>query len=127
MIIAQRIPLPNRRRCWTQKVRIGGQTIYMTVGEYPDGSPGEVFLDAAKQGTMTRAMLNALAIFLSLGLQHGVSLELYLNAIKGLDFEPSGPVEGSLAVTNANSILDYICKELEAAYIRQEKPAAHDL
>ncbi len=111
--------LPARRHSFTQKAKIGGQTIHLTVGEYPDGKPGEVFIDASKQGTLVRAMLNTIAIYLSIGLQHGIPLHLYLDAIRNLDFPPQGPVQNS-EVTEAKSILDYVAKELERTYPREQ-------
>lgn len=115
--MTRRRKLPSRRYSWTQKARVAGQVVHLGVGEFPDGTPGEVFLDCAKAGSAVRAMLNAIAIFMSLGLQHGVALKLFVDAMKGVEFEPSGVVEHSGNVREAESILDYVARELEAAYL----------
>jgi len=116
---SDRRPLPHRRHSWTQKAKVGNQTVYLCCGEYEDGTLGEVFLDASKAGSSIRAVLSSLAIFLSLGLQHGVPLTLYVEALRGLNFEPSGDVSGSAHVMRADSILDWVVRELEAHYLKE--------
>ena len=113
--------LPGRRQSITQKAVLNGQTIYLTLGEYPDGRLGEVFLDLARCGSVLRAFGNALAVFLSIGLQHGVPLALFVNALKGVSFEPCGPVTGSEEGREAESILDYIAQQIEAFYLQSEQ------
>ncbi len=113
--------LPNRRHTWTQKIKVGGQTIYVSFSEYPDGTLGEIFIDAAKAGSALRALLHTLAIFLSIGIQHNVPLKSYVGAMKGLHFEPCGEVSGSDEVTQAWSILDYLAKQIEETYVKREK------
>jgi ribonucleoside-diphosphate reductase alpha chain len=115
--------MPTRRHCWTQRARVGGQTLHLTAGEYEDGTLGEVFLDVSKAGSGMRALVNALAISMSLGLQHGVPLRLYIDALRGIQFEPSGGVEGSPVVAKADSILDYVARELEAYYLAPPAPS----
>ncbi len=78
--IANRRKLPYRRAGYTQKSRIGNHTIYLRTGEYEDGALGEIFLDMHKEGAAFRSMTNCFAIAVSLGLQHGVPLEEYLDA-----------------------------------------------
>lgn len=114
--MTERKLLPNRRHSWSQKAKVGGQTVHLGVGLYDDGSIGEIFIDANKKGTLVRAMLDTIAIFISIGLQHGISLHLFLDVIRGLDFPPNGTVHGSTEVTEAKSILDYLAKELEKAF-----------
>src|SRR5262245_31325737 len=118
-----RRPLPDRRRNWTQKVRITDeqalQTIYLTVGEYPDGTPGEIFLTAAKAGTHLRGTLDALARVASAALQCEMPLAELVKALRGLNYPPRGPVVGSPAVTDCLSVGDWIARELEAAYLTE--------
>lgn len=113
--------LPNKRRHWTQRVRIGGQTLYLCVGEYPDGRPGEVFLDIAKQGTLLRGVMNSLARVVSLALQCGCGVEQVVSTLKGMDYPPDGPVEGSV-VGECKSLTDWVAKELSAHYLEERVP-----
>lgn len=117
---AKREHMPPRRPSWQQHVHVGGQSLFLGVGEYEDGRLGEVFIDVARAGSGLRAVLHVLAIAISLGVQHGVPLGKYLSAMRGVDFEPSGPVIGSTNVAKAESILDYVAKELAAAYPEKE-------
>ena len=72
--IAQRRKLPNKRKGYIQKAKIGGHNVYLHTGEYDDGTLGEVFIDMHKEGAAFKALTNAFAIAVSLGLQHGVPL-----------------------------------------------------
>ena len=108
--------LPGRRKSWTHKVRISGQTYYLTFGEYPDGRLGEVFVDAHKEGTFTRGVLGALARLLSIALQSGSSVQDVAAVLRHLNFSPNGSVEGSSAVTRADSVVDWIAQEMLARY-----------
>lgn len=114
--------LPDRRRNWTQTVRIGGQTFHMTVGEYNDGRPGEVFLNVNKQGTFTCGILDSLARNISLSLQNGTSLEDIAKVNQLLNFPPNGEVTGSKNVTQATSAVDWISQELYATYCSGKAP-----
>ncbi len=109
--------LPDRRRSWRRKAVVAGQSCYLTVGLYSDGRPGEVFVDVAKAGTAMKAMLSTIAIYMSIALQHGAPLKTLLDAVDGLDFEPSGEVAGSECVASAKSILDWMAKELQAEFL----------
>ncbi len=108
--------LPDRRPGFTQKAVIGGHKLFLRTGEYPDGRLGEIFLDTHKDGSAFRAMMNAFAMSISIGLQHGVPLREFVDAFEGTQFEPSGPVIGSVDVPRALSMLDYVFKELSANY-----------
>lgn len=114
--LLMREPLPARRRCWTQKVRIGGQTVYLAVGEYPDGRPGEIFIDVAKQGTFLRGLTASLARTASIALQCGADIKLIIHSLRGSNYPPDGPVQGSSVVAECNSVTDWIAKELAAHY-----------
>lgn len=121
---AERVRLPNTRAGYNQKFRIGGQTCYLRTGEYADGSLGEIFIDVNKTGAMVRALLNAVAMSTSVALQHGVPLETLVATFKGFWFLPFGEVHGDPRVSEATSILDYVFKELELTYIKNELPPA---
>lgn len=115
--LMMRTPLPERRHSWTQKVRIDGQVVYMTVGEYEDGRPGEIFIDVSKQGTFLRGVMGSLARMISIALQCGADVSVIVHALHGLDYPPSGPVEGSHVVDRCSSVTDWVASELKAAYM----------
>lgn len=112
----QRIMLPARREGFIQKATVGDQTIYLHVGHYPDGKPGEIFIDLPGQPEPLRAMANHFAIAVSLGLQHGLPLEALRPAFTASAFAPSGTVEGSDHVHSARSLLDFIYQEMAGHY-----------
>ena len=116
--------LPNRRRGFTQKARIGGHKIYLHTGEYKDGSLGEIFLDMNKEGATLGGIMNCFAIAVSLGLQHGVPLGKYVDAFTFTKFEPAGMVQGSEYIKMSTSPLDYIFRELAVRY-NDRKDLAH--
>jgi ribonucleoside-diphosphate reductase alpha chain len=115
--IAKRRRLPNRRKGYTQKAVIGGHKLYLRTGEYEDGQLGELFLDMHKEGAAFRSMMNCFAIAISLGLQHGVPLEEYVEAFVFTRFEPNGMVNGNDAIKMSTSIIDYIFRELAITYL----------
>ena len=91
--LAKRRKLPNRRGGYTQKAVVGGHKVYLRTGEYSDGTLGEIFLDMHREGAAFRSLMNSFAIAISLGLQHGVPLEEYVEAFLFSRFEPNGLVE----------------------------------
>ncbi len=120
--IARRRRLPDRRAGYTQKARIGNHKIYLRTGEYEDGTLGEIFIDMHKEGAAFRSMTNCFAIAVSLGLQHGVPLEEYVDAFLFTRFEPNGVVQGNPYIKMSTSIIDYIFRELAITYLGR-----HDL
>jgi ribonucleotide reductase alpha subunit len=120
--IANRRRLPDRRAGYTQKARIGNHKMYLRTGEYEDGTLGEIFLDMHKEGAAFRSMTNCFAIAVSLGLQHGVPLEEYVDAFLFTRFEPNGVVQGNPHIKMTTSIIDYIFRELAITYLNR-----HDL
>jgi ribonucleoside-diphosphate reductase alpha chain len=120
--LARRRRLPDRRAGYTQKARIGNHKIYLRTGEYEDGTLGEIFLDMHKEGAAFRSMTNCFAIAVSLGLQHGVPLEEYVDAFLFTRFEPNGVVQGNPHIKMTTSIIDYIFRELAITYLGR-----HDL
>jgi ribonucleoside-diphosphate reductase alpha chain len=119
--LARRRRLPDRRAGYTQKAKIGGHTIYIRTGEYDDGGLGEIFIDMHKEGAAFRSLMNCFSIAISLGLQHGVPLEEYVEAFVFTRFEPNGMVNGNPRIKMTTSIIDYIFRELAISYLdRQE-------
>jgi ribonucleoside-diphosphate reductase alpha chain len=120
--IARRRRLPDRRAGYTQKARIGNHKMYVRTGEYEDGTLGEIFIDMHKEGAAFRSMTNCFAIAVSLGLQHGVPLDEYVDAFLFTRFEPNGVVQGNPYIKMSTSIIDYIFRELAITYLGR-----HDL
>ena len=110
--LRERHRLPNRRSGYTQKAVVGGHKVYLRTGEYEDGSLGEVFLDMHKEGAAFRSLMNCFAIAISLGLQHGVPLEEFVDAFVFTRFEPNGMVKGNDAIKMSTSVIDYVFREL---------------
>ena len=109
--------LPDRRTGYIQKASVGGHKVYLHTGEFEDGSLGEIFIDMHKEGAAFRSLMNNFAIAISIGLQYGVPLEEFVEAYTFTRFEPNGPVQGNDRIKFANSILDYIFRELGISYL----------
>lgn len=125
MHAAHRRELPARRAGYTQKAAVGGHRLYLRTGEYEDGTLGEVFVALHKEGAAFRGLMDNFAVAVSLGLQHGVPLEAYVEAFTFTRFGPSGAVEGDPAVSHATSLLDYAFRHLAANYLgRRDIPEA---
>jgi ribonucleoside-diphosphate reductase alpha chain len=115
--IAKRRRLPDRRSGYTQKAKINGQSVYIRTGEYDNGQIGEIFIDMHREGASFRSLLNCFAISISLGLQHGVPLEEFVDAFVFTRFEPSGLVTGNDKIKMSTSVIDYIFRELAVTYL----------
>ncbi|HMN47894.1 MAG TPA: vitamin B12-dependent ribonucleotide reductase [Ignavibacteriaceae bacterium] len=115
--IAKRRRLPDRRSGYTQKAKINGQSVYIRTGEYDNGQIGEIFIDMHREGASFRSLLNCFAISISLGLQHGVPLEEFVDAFVFTRFDPSGIVTGNDKIKMATSVIDYIFRELAVTYL----------
>jgi len=113
----ERDRLPDRRAGYIQKASVGGHKVYIHTGEFEDGRLGEIFIDMHKEGAAFRSLMNNFAIAISIGLQYGVPLEEFVEAFVFTRFEPSGPVTGNDQIKFANSILDYIFRELGISYL----------
>jgi hypothetical protein len=121
--------LPPRRAGYTQKAAVGGHKLFLKTGEYADGSLGEVFVALPKDGPAFRGLMDSFAVAVSLGLQHDVPLEAFVDAFTGTRFGPGGAVEGDPAVRRAGSLLDYMFRHLAVHYLgRTDLPEAevHD-
>jgi ribonucleoside-diphosphate reductase alpha chain len=125
-IIAERRKLPQRRKGYTQKAVVGGHKVYLRTGEYQDGSLGEIFIDMHKEGSAFRSLMDSFAIAISLGLQHGVPLENYVDAFTFTRFEPNGIVEGNDVIKMSTSVLDYLFRELAVSYLGRNELAHVD-
>ncbi len=115
--LARRRRMPERRAGYTQKAIIGGHKLYLRTGEYEDGTLGEIFLDMHKEGAAFRSLMNCFAIAISLGLQHGVPIEEFVEAFVFTRFEPNGPVKLNDRIKMSTSIIDYIFRELAITYL----------
>ncbi|PHY13365.1 ribonucleotide reductase [Caulobacter sp. B11] len=118
--------LPDRRKGYIQKASVGGHKVYLHTGEYEDGEVGEIFIDMHKEGAAFRSLMNNFAIAVSLGLQHGVPLDDFVDAFVFTKFEPAGPVTGNDSIRSATSILDYVFRELGVSYLGRDDLANAD-
>jgi ribonucleoside-diphosphate reductase alpha chain len=105
--LTQRRRLPEDRTEIGRKFRVGEYEGYIHVGLYEDGTPGDIFVDIAKDGTTMAGLMNALMIAVSMGLQYGVPPEVYVSKLSHMRFEPSGPTNDP-DIRTAKSIVDYI-------------------
>ena len=112
--------LGKRRTGKTIKFRVADTEGYLTTGEYPDGSMGEIFLKVAKQGSTLAGIMDAFAISISMGLQYGVPLSAYVKQFVGTRFEPSGMTDDP-DFRIATSILDYVFRILAVEYLSEEE------
>lgn len=115
--IAPAASLPPRRRGYTQRISVGGHTLFLRTGEYEDGRLGEISLTLTKASASFRALLDAFAQAVSIGLQHGIDLAVFVEAFAFTRFAPSGKVEGDPAVERATSIIDYVFRHLAVNFL----------
>jgi ribonucleoside-diphosphate reductase alpha chain len=107
--------LEDERESITHKFNVGGHKGYITVGKYPDGTPGEIFIIMAKQGSTVGGLMDAFATSISMALQYGVPLEELSRKFVNMRFEPSGFTTNS-DIPMAKSIVDYIFRWLSARF-----------
>jgi ribonucleoside-diphosphate reductase alpha chain len=112
--------LPRRRRSSTFAFRVSDCEGYVTVGEYDDGRPGEVFMKVSKQGSTLAGIMDAFSISISLGLQHGVPLATYVKKYTNMRFEPAGMTDDP-ELRIAQSLVDYIFRRLAVDYLPYEE------
>jgi ribonucleoside-diphosphate reductase alpha chain len=117
---AVRERLPRRRRSSTFAFRVADCEGYVTVGEYEDGRPGEVFMKVSKQGSTLAGIMDAFSISVSLGLQHGVPLATYVRKYTNMRFEPAG-ITDDPDLRIATSLIDYIFRRLALDYLSVEE------
>ncbi len=108
--------LPRTRRSKTFSFRVADCHGYVTVGEYDDGRPGEIFLRVAKQGSTLAGIMDAFAISVSHGLQYGVPLRAFVDMYTNMRFEPAG-ITDDPDLRFASSLVDYIFRRLAVEYL----------
>jgi ribonucleoside-diphosphate reductase alpha chain len=112
--------LPRKRSSKTFSFRVADCHGYVTVGEFEDGRPGEVFLNVAKQGSTLAGIMDAFAISVSHGLQYGVPLEAFVEMFTNQRFEPAGMTDDP-EIRFATSLVDYIFRRLAVEYLPYDK------
>jgi len=122
---AQRRKLPDERQSVTHKFAIGGHEGYIIVGKYEEGTPGEIFIKMAKEGSTLSGFMDGLALTISIGLQYGVPLKALVDKLTSTRFEPSGFTDNP-SIRYASSVLDYIARWLGGKFLSAEylKPRA---
>lgn len=108
--------MPKVRNSKTFSFTVAGTKGYVTVGEYEDGTPGEVFVNIAKQGSTLRGVMDAFAISISHGLQYGVPLKAYIRSFVATSFAPAG-ITDDPEIRTASSLVDYIARRLALSYL----------
>jgi len=108
--------LPEERASITHKFSIAGHEGYITVGLYPTGQPGEIFIKMAKEGSTVSGLMDAFATSISLALQHGVPLKVLCEKFAHTRFEPSGWT-GNEQIGYAKSLMDYIFRWLNLRFL----------
>jgi len=117
---AVRRKLQDERRSITHKFDIQGHEGYITVGTYPDGRPGEIFLVMSKEGSTISGLMDAFATSISLALQYGVPLEVLVKKFAHTRFEPSGFTKNP-EIPIAKSITDYIFRWLASKFLNKDQ------
>ena len=126
VVAAPPVPLTQRRRLPEDRVevgrkfRVGDYEGYIHVGLYEDGTPGDIFVDIAKEGTTLAGLMNSFMISVSLGLQYGVPLEVYVSKFAHMRFEPSGQTNDA-DIRVAKSIVDYIFRWMGKKFLTADQ------
>ncbi len=103
-----------------RKFQVGDHEGYIHVGLYDDGSPGDIFVDIAKDGTTMAGLMNSLCLAVSMGLQYGVPPEVYVSKLSHMRFEPSG-LTNDADIRTAKSIVDYIFRWFGKRFLTPEQ------
>ncbi|HMO86240.1 MAG TPA: vitamin B12-dependent ribonucleotide reductase, partial [Lacipirellulaceae bacterium] len=114
--------LPDTRQSITHKFSIVGHEGYITVGLYPDGRPGELFITMAKEGSTIGGLMDAFGTAVSMSLQYGVPLEDYIRKFSHMRFEPQGHTKNP-DIRYAKSLIDYIFRWLGITFLPGYKEA----
>jgi ribonucleoside-diphosphate reductase alpha chain len=114
-MVAVRQTLPTTRESITHKFIIAKHEGYLTIGLYPDGKPGEIFLKMSKEGSTLSGMCQAFCLAFSMAMQYGLTIEEAVKRFRGMRFEPLGPTNNP-EIPEASSIIDYIARYLEINY-----------
>jgi len=113
---AQREKMPVERASVTHKFSVGGHEGYITVGMYEDNRPGEIFIKMSKEGSTLSGVMDGLALTISLGLQYGVPLKVFVDKLLNTRFEPSG-ITANPNIRFVSSVLDYLARWLGGRFI----------
>jgi ribonucleoside-diphosphate reductase alpha chain len=113
---AQREKMPVERASVTHKFGVGGHEGYITVGMYEDNRPGEIFIKMSKEGSTLSGVMDGLAMTISLGLQYGVPLKVFVDKLLNTRFEPSG-ITANPNIRFVSSVLDYLARWLGGRFI----------
>jgi ribonucleoside-diphosphate reductase alpha chain len=116
----QRRRLPDDRTEVGRKFKVGEYEGYIHVGLFEDGTPGDIFVDIAKEGTTLAGLMNSFMISVSLGLQYGVPLEVYVSKFSHMRFEPSG-MTNDPDIRAAKSIVDYIFRWMGKKFLTADQ------
>jgi ribonucleoside-diphosphate reductase alpha chain len=116
---AQREKMPAERASVTHKFSVGGHEGYITVGLYEDNRPGEVFIKMSKEGSTLSGVMDGLALTISIGLQYGVPLKVFVDKLLNTRFEPSG-ITANANIRFVSSVLDYIARWLGGRFISSD-------
>lgn len=111
--------LPDTHRSITHKFDIGGHKGHVIVGLYKDGSPGEMFISMAKEGSTLSGIMDNFSVAISYAIQYGVPIERLIKKFSHTRFEPSG-WSGDSRIGYAHSILDYIFRWLELEFVKKD-------
>jgi ribonucleoside-diphosphate reductase alpha chain len=122
---AVRHKLQDERASVTHKFNVGGHEGYVTVGLYPDGSVGEIFITMAKEGSTVSGLMDSFACAVSIALQHGVPLKLLCEKFAHTRFEPSGWTNNT-EIGFAKSIMDYIFRWLHLRFLSGQQQSLFD-
>ncbi|MEJ6511845.1 MAG: ribonucleoside-diphosphate reductase, partial [Acidimicrobiales bacterium] len=114
--------LPRTRVSLTFEFRVADCKGFVTVGQYEDGRPGEIFVRVSKQGSTLAGIMDAFAISVSHGLQYGVPLRSFIEAFTGMRFEPAGMTDDP-DIRIANSLMDYLFRRMAIEYLSPEERA----
>jgi ribonucleoside-diphosphate reductase alpha chain len=115
-VVRQR--LPDERRSTTHRFSVGGHKGYLTVGMYPSGEPGELFIVMAKEGSTVSGLVSSFAQVVSVALQYGVPLDVLCQKFVHTRFEPSG-FTGNPEIPIATSIMDYVFRWLQLRFVNK--------
>jgi ribonucleoside-diphosphate reductase alpha chain len=113
---AMRHKLQEERASITHKFKVGDHEGYITVGLYPNGEPGELFVKMAKEGSTVSGLMDSFALAVSLALQYGVPLKTFCEKFAHTRFEPSG-WSGNADIGYAKSIMDYIFRWMQLRFL----------
>ena len=116
---AQREKMPAERASVTHKFSVGGHEGYITVGLYEDHRAGEVFIKMSKEDSTLSGVMDGLALTISIGLQYGVPLKVFVDKLLNTRFEPSG-ITANANIRFVSSVLDYIARWLGGRFISSD-------